>query len=196
MGNHSAPQRSDGNALAMPGYHARMHKRIRFAAGFFAFLVEIVLGLGAFMSPVAQARSQCEHVPRTRHRPAVDIQVSEAWVRAAPPGAIMLAGYMTLHNEGGQPLRLVSVESDAFGMVEAHRTLVEDGVSRMRPAGDIAIPAHQSIRFAPSGLHLMLMQPTRTVKSGDVLHFRLHFSDGRTREVAFQVRTEPPSGQH
>ena len=190
----------------MPGYHARMHNRIRFAAGCLVLAMAIALGLGTVASATVQARDQTAHAARDRHNPAgnisagtipaASIRITDAWVRAAPPGAMMLAGYMTLHNDGDGLVRLMSAESDAFGTVEAHRTLVEAGVSRMRPAGEVAIAAHQSLRFEPGGLHLMLMQPSHAVKSGDVLHFRLRFSDGRTRAVTFPVRAEAPSGQH
>lgn len=139
--------------------------------------------------------------PHAKHLPAASIRIDAAWVRAAPPGAMMLAGYMTLHNDGDQPVRLVSAQSDAFETVQAHRTLIVGGVSRMRPAGEVTITAHHSLRFEPGGLHLMMMESTRIVKTGDVLRCRLHFSDGSTSEVAFPVRSEAPleqrrSGRH
>ena len=87
-----------------------------------------------------------------------------AWVRAAPPGAVSLAGYMTLHNDGKIPMRFSWAQSDQFGMVELQRTQVVDGVSTMRPAGDQTIAPGDSLRFEPGGLHLMLMQPQRDVE--------------------------------
>lgn len=132
--------------------------------------------------------------PHAKHLPAASIRIDAAWVRAAPPDAMMLAGYMTLHNDGDRPVRLVSAQSDAFETVQAHRTLIVGGVSRMRPAGEVTITAHHSRRFEPGGLHLMLMGPARIVRIGDVMHFRLHFSDGSTSVVEFSVRSEAPPG--
>ena len=40
--------------------------------------------------------------------------VFDAWIRAAPPGATMMAGYATLKNTGDEPLTLLTVQSDAF----------------------------------------------------------------------------------
>ena len=42
--------------------------------------------------------------------------VFDAWIRAAPPGASMLAGYATLKNTGDAPVSLLTVQSDAFRM--------------------------------------------------------------------------------
>ena len=58
--------------------------------------------------------------------------VEAPWVRAAPPGAMMLAGYGQLRNDGESPLTLVGARSEAFGMAEIHRTLEVDGVRRLR----------------------------------------------------------------
>ena len=156
-------------------------------------VVAIALGLHTIAAPRAQTRAPSTHAPRAKHFPSASIRITDAWVRAAPPYAMMLAGYMTLRNDGAGPVRMVSAESVAFGSVAAHRTVVEDGISRMRPAGEVSIPAYGSVHFGPGGLHLMLMQPTRMVKLGDVLHFRLRFSDGGIREVEFPVRAEAPS---
>ena len=128
-------------------------------------------------------------MPHAKHVSTTRIRIDDVWVRAAPPGAMMLAGYMTLHNDGDQSVRLLSVDSDAFGMVAAHRTRIENGVSRMRPAGEVAIAAHQSLRFEPGGLHLMLMQERRELKISDKVDFRLHFAGGSVLDVVAVVRT-------
>src|SRR3546814_14091449 len=60
------------------------------------------------------------------------VEASGAWIRIAPPGAMMLAGYVTLTNSGDAVAELDSVHSAAFGSVEVHRTEVVDAVSRLR----------------------------------------------------------------
>jgi copper(I)-binding protein len=42
--------------------------------------------------------------------------VVDAWIRLAPPGASMLAGYATLSNTGDAPITVLTVQSDAFRM--------------------------------------------------------------------------------
>lgn len=121
------------------------------------------------------------------------VNVESAWVRAAPPGASMLAGYMTLHNAGKNPVRFEWAQSDAFGMVELHRSMMVNGMETMRPAGVQTIPAGGDLRFEPGGLHLMLMDQKRAPKIGDVVRFRLHFADGSAVDVTAPVAAQVPA---
>lgn len=132
------------------------------------------------------------------NRPAAMVQTTtlhteSAWVRAAPPGTTMLAGYMTIRNDGKQPVRYEWAQGDVFGMVELHKTTLVDGVSTMRPAGNQTIPAGGALRIEPGGLHLMLMQPQRELKIGDQVRFRLHFTDGSALDVLAPVSAEAPA---
>ncbi|HEV2606548.1 MAG TPA: copper chaperone PCu(A)C, partial [Xanthomonadaceae bacterium] len=131
-------------------------------------------------------------VPDMALAPPKGVHVESAWVRAAPPGAMMLAGYMTLRNDGKTPARFDWAQSDVFGIVELHRTLIANGVSTMRLAGDQTIPAGGSLRFEPGGLHLMLMQAQHELKVGDKVRFRLHFADGTALDVVALVSAEAP----
>ena len=87
--------------------------------------------------------------------------IEKPWVRAAPPGASTLAGYLVLRNPCEAAVEVSGVESRDFGMPMIHRTEVVDGVSRMRPAGKLVVPPGGELRFEPGGLHLMLMKPRR-----------------------------------
>ncbi len=135
-------------------------------------------------------------VPNMLLAPPKGVHVEAAWVRAAPPSAMMLAGYMTVRNDGNVPAVFKSAQSDAFGSVELHKSVIVNGVSTMRPAGDQAIPAGGSLRFEPGGLHLMLMEPKRQLNSGDQVRFRLHFADGTALTVVAMVRAEGPVSAH
>jgi copper(I)-binding protein len=125
--------------------------------------------------------------------PSSSVRVEAAWVRAAPPGAPMLAGYLTLHNDGKNPARFEWAQSDAFGMVELHHSMTVNGMETMRPAGVQTVPAGGDLRFEPGGLHLMLMDAKRELKVGDVVRFRLHFADGSFVDVSAPVRVYSPT---
>ena len=60
------------------------------------------------------------------------IGVFDAWIREAPPGATMLAGYATLKNTGDAPLTILTVQSDAFRMTSLHETVVDGDIVRAR----------------------------------------------------------------
>ena len=118
--------------------------------------------------------------------------IEQAWVRAAPPGASSLAGYLVLRNPCDAPVEVVDVESRDFGMPMIHRTEVVDGVSRMRPAGRLVVAPGGSLRFEPGGLHLMLMKPLRPLADGDQAGLRLVLADGRRVYADVPVRRSAP----
>ena len=122
--------------------------------------------------------------------PACAPVIESPWVRAAPPGAASLAGYLVLRNPCAAPVEVSDVESKDFGMPMIHRTVVEGGVSRMRPAGRLVVAPGESLRFEPGGLHLMLMRPLKPLAEGDVARIRLVLADGRRVFAEFPVRRE------
>lgn len=116
------------------------------------------------------------------------VEVRDAWIRQAPPGAMMLAAYAELANIGDQPVRIDRASSAAFGFVEIHRTIEEDGMSRMRPAGTLEIAPGASIKLEPGGLHLMLMQPRADLKADQTVVIDLLTEDGDIIPGVFKVR--------
>jgi copper(I)-binding protein len=114
--------------------------------------------------------------------------IEAPWIRAAPPGAASLAGYLVLRNGCDAAVTVTGVESLDFGMPMIHRTTDAGGVSRMRTAGVLEVRAGGELRFAPGGLHLMLMHPKRALKEGDVARVRLVLADGRRIFAEFPVR--------
>lgn len=118
--------------------------------------------------------------------------VERPWVRAAPPGAASLAGYLALRNPCDAPVEVVGVESADFGMPMIHRTAEEGGMSRMRPAGRMVLAPGEVLRFEPGGLHLMLMRPLRPLAEGDVAGVRLVLADGRRVYAEYPVRRTAP----
>jgi copper(I)-binding protein len=116
----------------------------------------------------------------------------QAWVRAAPPGATALAGYAVLRNPCTKPFVVTDVSSADFAMGMIHETIVEKGVSRMRHAKSLAVPARGALEFKPGGKHMMLMHPRRVLKEGDKVRLVLKLADGRTIDIDAVVQREGP----
>ena len=107
-----------------------------------------------------------------------DLRISNAWIREAPPGSHVLAGYLTIENAGTAAVTISGISGDDFSSIEIHRTIIEDGMARMLSIGQLDIPAGDSFVLEPGGYHLMLFNPERTLTTGDNVELLLHVSDG------------------
>jgi periplasmic copper chaperone A len=118
---------------------------------------------------------------------AAALRAENAWIRLMP-GQLPSAGYLAIHNDSDTPRRLVGASSDAFGEIMLHESMRTSGVQNMRHVDGVDIPARGSAMFEPGAYHLMLMQRARTLKVGEHVIMALHFADGASLSVAFEVR--------
>lgn len=114
--------------------------------------------------------------------------VEEGWIRTAPPGARMLAGYARLRNAGDAPLVVTGAASPAFADVSLHATVLEDGVSKMRPLPRLTIAPGASEMLAPGGMHLMLMGPSTALDAGAKASIAFTVEGGGEAAGEFVVR--------
>ena len=132
----------------------------------------------AFASAGVAATATCQPV------------IAQAWVRAPPPGASTLAAYATVRNPCAAGVAIAGVSGADFGMAMIHQTSVENGMSRMRVLGPLAIPAKGEAVLAPGGSHIMLMQAKRQFREGDRIRLSFRLADGRELVADFVVRRE------
>ena len=123
----------------------------------------------------------------------VAVRVEHAWIRWLPAN-LPSAGYAVIVNDSDTPLRLTDVRSTDYGMVMLHRSLLANSDSRMEMVSSLEIPAHASVTLAPGGYHLMLSQPTRTLKPGDKVPMTLEFAGGAELQADFSVLPANASG--
>ena len=124
-----------------------------------------------------------------------DLRISHPWARAAGANTNG-AAYMTLRNAGGQPDRLVSASTPIARTVELH-THVRDGeVMRMRPVADIPVPAGQTVRLRPGGLHVMLIGLTEPLRQGAEVPLTLRFERAGEVQVMLAIEAAGARGGH
>lgn len=102
------------------------------------------------------------------------LMISKGWARlniANRPSA----GYVTIMNHGDMADRLVAASSPAFGRVELHTHLMEDGVAKMVKVEAIEAPAGDTEALAPGGDHMMFFDPAKPLKKGDQIEVVLTF---------------------
>jgi copper(I)-binding protein len=102
---------------------------------------------------------------------------------------VPLGGYATLANTSDQPIVLTTATSPAFHDVSLHQTVQVGGTVRMSPLDRITVAAHATLDFETRGIHLMLMQPRETLDPHGQVPITLHFADGSSLTVPFQIRT-------
>lgn len=119
---------------------------------------------------------------------ASSLVVESAWIRAAPPGAVVLAGYATLGNESDATVEIVAATSGDFARVELHEMSMREGVMRMRALDRAVVPARGTLDLAPGGTHLMLHEPKRALVPGDRVEIVLRDASGVDHVATFEVR--------
>ena len=129
-------------------------------------------------------------------RAEIDLAVSNAWIREAPPGATVLAGYLKITNRGTTHATITGVSADDFSSVEVHRTVMEDGMARMLPVETIEIPAFGRLVLEPGGLHLMLIEPKRPLSEGDTVVLEMQPIDGPCITITVPVIRQTGSESH
>jgi copper(I)-binding protein len=98
------------------------------------------------------------------------------------------AAFMTLRNRGGQADRLVSASVPIARTVELHTHIRDGDVMRMRPVADIPVPAGQTVRLRPGGLHVMLIGLTEPLRQGATVPLTLRFE--RAGEATVQLESQ------
>lgn len=106
-----------------------------------------------------------------------DLTVTTAWSRATAPTAPTGAIFLTIGNAGTTAERLVQAACDVADTVELHtHTRDDQGVMRMRPVTDIAVPAGGSAELKPGADHIMLIGLKRPLVAGETLNIVLTFA--------------------
>jgi len=116
------------------------------------------------------------------------LAISQAWSRATPGGAKVAGGYLTIENKGPAADRLIGGSTDAAAKVEVHEMASKDGVMTMRElAGGLPISPGATVKLAPGGFHLMLVDIKKPLKQGDKVTVTLNFEKVGKKEVSFNV---------
>ena len=146
-------------------------------------LVTFGAGMGLLAVGTGSAASAGGHRPR--------LSVTGAYV--PPPGAAAeVRAFVTLRNAGGAPDTLVTVRADVSTIVMMHR----GGGSGMEMVDGVALPAHRTVTLTGSGLHIMIMQPTRALRPGDLVRLTFVFARSAPLSVSAPVTAANAPGGH
>jgi copper(I)-binding protein len=120
---------------------------------------------------------------------AGDLVITQAWSRATPGGAKVAGGYLTIENKGAAADRLIGGSADVAGKVQVHEMATSNGVMTMRPLDKgLSIEPGKTVKFAPGGYHLMLLDLKSPLKQGDKVPVTLEFEKAGKVKLTFDVQ--------
>lgn len=126
---------------------------------------------------------------------AQNVIVKDAWIRGTVPGQNATGVFMELSSKTSA--RLVGVTTPLTKHAEVHNMKVENGVMKMSPVAGIDVPAGRTVKLAPGGYHLMLMNLQKPLNPGDKVPLKLTFelADKKRETVDLSVEVRDIKGQ-
>jgi len=82
-------------------------------------------------------------------------------------------------------------------MVQIHNMKMEGGVMKMFAVDGVDLPANQTVKLAPGGYHVMLMDLKQQLKAGDHVPLKLTFemADKKRETVELSVEVREVTGE-
>jgi periplasmic copper chaperone A len=144
--------------------------------------------LGSIAAVAVAASALLGPSARAEDIKAGDLVISQAWSRATPNGAKVGGSYLTIENKGSAPDKLVGASSDVAGSIQVHEMSMTDGMMKMRQLENgLTIEPGKSVKLAPGGYHLMMMDLKNPLKQGDKVAITLEFEKAGKVPVSFDV---------
>jgi len=122
------------------------------------------------------------------------IKVEGAWARSTPPGAKTAAAYLTVVNAGKENDTLMSASTPVAGTADVHRSFMDNGVMKMRPAGPLDLKPGASLKLAPGGYHIMMMDLKQPLAAGQTFPVTLVFKKAGNVTAVVKVQNSAPAG--
>ncbi|HWV95662.1 MAG TPA: copper chaperone PCu(A)C [Xanthobacteraceae bacterium] len=143
----------------------------------------VMTGAASIAAMVCLSPAQAQEVK------ASDLVIAQAWTRATPGGAKVAGGYLTIENKGATADRLIGGSTPVAGKLEVHEMSVTDGVMKMHPvAGGLAVEPGKTVKLAPGGYHLMMMELKQPLKQGEKVPVTLQFEKAGKVDVSLNVQ--------
>jgi len=116
------------------------------------------------------------------------MHIEHPWSRETPKGAKVAGGYFVIENKGTTADRLIGGSAEIAGRFQIHEMKTENGIMKMRELEKgIEIAPGQTVKFAPSGYHVMLLDLKKTPKQGESFTGTLVFEKAGKVDVKFVV---------
>jgi copper(I)-binding protein len=122
----------------------------------------------------------------TAHASIGDLTLTGGYI-PQPASPDVAAAYITITNNGTKPDTITKVTTSVTTNVMAMTETSSGGVGSMTDLPAVTIPAHRSVAFTPGHAHLMLQNPTQTLKKGDTVNMTITFATAGTVTLILPV---------
>lgn len=157
--------------------------------------IGLTLGMALLISPLlascgasSDEGSAAANVEASASDMADSLVITDGWVKAATDG--MTGVFGVLENQSTELVVLEGAEGSFGHMFELHETVPGASGSTMMQAmdGALEIPASASHELVPGGDHIMVMDLTGPLISGDEVTVSLLFADQSRLEVPLVIK--------
>lgn len=125
--------------------------------------------------------------------PASAITASKAWSRPVAPGLPTGVVYLTVHNGGRAPDRLVGAATPVAASAGLHQSMRMGAMMSMQPVpGGLSLAPGATVTLAPGGYHLMLEGLKHGLRVGQRYPLTLRFAYAKPMTVQVEVRPTAP----
>jgi copper(I)-binding protein len=133
------------------------------------------------------ATSIAKGLPPSQIGGAAEIRIDQAWIETYP---VTQVAYATLTNTSDKFIEIKGADGDCCGSVAMVRA---DLPHRSTPVKNIQIKPHQTLAFKGNHVHFLINRAKVAIEKQQQVSLTLHFSDGTSKEIPFDVR-KPHSG--
>ena len=116
------------------------------------------------------------------------VKVANAWARASAPGQTTAVVYMDLKSD--TDAAVIGASSSRAARLELHSTTTDGGVMRMRQIERVQLPRGKTVKLAPNGVHLMLVDVKQPLKPGERVPVTLDIEARGERLKPMKVEAE------
>ena len=119
-----------------------------------------------------------------------ELVIQGAWARPADKGENG-AAYFVIENWTMTDDILLSVSSEIASATEVHMSMGDaNGVMSMQMQDSIPVPAKDTVKFEPGGLHVMFVELSQDLKVGDTITLTLNFEKAGSMTVEAPVKEQ------
>lgn len=127
--------------------------------------------------------------------PKTGIEIADAWTRSAAQGENG-AIYFTIVNHEATEDALLGATVDFAEVAEVHESRMANDVMEMHMMESVPLLTGERVEFAPGGLHVMLINLSRSLEIGETVTVTLHFRNHPDIPLTLTVQAGPSNNDH